>query len=90
MDNEKKVLSERFMNFIYKAFEQRILDFNENAALQYAEVMGHRKEIGRPMSVPDGQIAAIARSIKFNLATRNVRDFDKCGLTVVNPFNYIP
>ena len=48
--------------------------------------MGGRREIGRPMSVPDGQIAAIARSRGYAVATRNVADFEDCGLSLVNPF----
>ncbi len=83
----KTVLAERFTFFIKKAFEQRILVFDESAAVQYAEVMGHRKETGRPMSVPDGQIAAIARVNDFQIATRNVRDFEDCGVIVINPFD---
>ncbi|MFV1985590.1 MAG: type II toxin-antitoxin system VapC family toxin, partial [Thiohalomonadales bacterium] len=77
----KDNLSDHFSLFIAKAFEQRILSFNEDAAVNYAEIMGHRKETGKPMSVPDGQIAAIARSNNFKIATRNIRDFDECGLT---------
>lgn len=42
--------------------------------------------IGLPMSLPDGQIAAIARSHHFKLATRNHKDFEECGLIVLNPF----
>jgi len=82
----KKLLTKRFTFFIAKAFEQRILTFDEDAAFQYAEIMGHRKEIGRPMSVLDGQIAAIARSNDLNIATRNVRDFEECELILINPF----
>lgn len=83
----KKLLTERFTYFITKAFEQRILNFNEDAAHHYAEVMAHRKEIGRPMSIPDGQIAAIARANELSIATRNTRDFDECGVNIINPFN---
>jgi len=38
----------------YREVEQRILSFDERSAYQYAEVMGHRKEIGRPLSITDG------------------------------------
>lgn len=38
------------------------------------------------MSVPDGQIAAIARSGDMAIATRNTSDFEECGVDVVNPF----
>jgi len=36
--------------------------FNELAARSYAEIMGMCKEKGRPMSLPDGKIAAIAQT----------------------------
>ena len=48
--------------------------------------MGDRREIGLPMSVPDGQIAAIARLNHLAVATRNVPDFEHCGIEVLNPF----
>ena len=55
-------LKERFERFISVAFAQRILAFDEPAARSYGDVMGLRRELGRPISVPDGQIAAIAPS----------------------------
>ena len=82
----RRELRERFEQFVARGFEQRVLAFDSAAALHYAEVMGYRKELGRPMSVPDGQIAAVARAHRFSVATRNVRDFDECGLDVLNPF----
>ncbi len=47
--------------------------------------MGHRGEIGRPMSVPDGRIAAIARSCGYAIAIWNVADFVHRGLRPVDP-----
>lgn len=35
----------------------------------------------------DAQIAAIARTSGASIATRNVRDFEGCGVTVLNPWN---
>lgn len=75
-----------FDQILATAFAGRILAFDEHAAAHYGEVMGRRKEIGRPLSVPDGQIAAIARLHGFAIATRNVRDFLECGIEIVNPF----
>ncbi|HEY6322898.1 MAG TPA: type II toxin-antitoxin system VapC family toxin [Thermoanaerobaculia bacterium] len=75
-----------FDQIIATAFAGRILAFDEHAATHYGEVMGRRKEIGQPLSVPDGQIAAIARLHSFAIATRNVRDFLACGIEIVNPF----
>ena len=81
-------LKEQFEQFMLQAFRQRILVFDEAAARSYGEVMGHRKELGRPMSVPDGQITAIARSRGFGIATRNTSDFEECGVNLFNPFLY--
>ena len=82
----RRGLRNRFEQFLVRAFAGRIRDFDQPAARSYGDIMGNRKEIGRPMSVPDGQIAAIACSRGLTVATRNVADFEDCGLTLVNPF----
>jgi predicted nucleic acid-binding protein len=79
-------LRERFEQFIALAFDRRMLAYDESAARIYGELMGVRKELGHPMSVPDGQIAAIARHNHLAVATRNVVDFENCGIDVINPF----
>ena len=48
--------------------------------------MGQRKELGRPLSILDGQIAAIARTQEASLATRNIRDFSDYDIDLINPF----
>lgn len=82
----QRQLQERFEHFLAAAFKHRILGFDEVAARRYGDVMGHRKEIGRPLSIPDGQIAAIARTNNCTVATRNIRDFEECGVELINPF----
>jgi predicted nucleic acid-binding protein len=82
----RRSLEDRFERFVAEGFEQRILDFDESAARLYAEIMGRRKETGRPMSALDGQIASIARANDLAVATRNTRDFEECGLELINPF----
>lgn len=43
---------------------------------------------GRRRDEPtDLMIAAIALSRDANVATRNVRDFDGCGVAVINPWD---
>lgn len=83
-----RILKDKFDQFLTEAFEGRILSFDEAAAIIYGEVMGRRKEMGKPMAVPDGQIAAIARTKGFTLATRNIKDFEHCGISLVNPFSH--
>ena len=67
-------------------FFGRILPFIEEAAHLYAKIVVGRKKIGRPISVPDAMIAAIARSIHAAVATRDVKDFEHCGIAIVNPW----
>lgn len=82
----QRLLSDRFEQFVDLVFGARILSFEEKAARQYGEIMGHKKEIGRPMSVCDGQIAAIALTTGFSVATRNIKDFEECQIKLINPF----
>lgn len=79
-------MEQGFERILAEAFAGRILAFDEEAARQYAEVMGRRQEIGRRLSAFDGQIASIARANGFAVATRNVRDFVECGVEIINPF----
>ena len=65
----------------------RILPFDTDAAIAYPEIVTGRKDGGRPISQIDAQIAAIVRSRGARLATRNVRDFADCGITVVDPWS---
>jgi len=39
------------------------------------------------MPLADAQIAAICLARDAALATRNVKDFEGCGLTLINPFD---
>jgi toxin FitB len=65
----------------------RVLPFDSDAALAYPEIAAGRKRGGKPISQIDAQIAAVVRSRGARLATRNVRDFAACGITVVDPWS---
>lgn len=67
-------------------FEGRILPFDEDAARQYAVIVASRHAIGRPISQFDAMIAAIARSHRAAVATRNTGDFEHCDIAVVDPW----
>lgn len=82
----RRDLEGRFDQFLDRGFAHRILPFDENAARFYARLMAHRRSVGRPMSTLDGQIAGTARAHRFAVATRNIPDFEDCGLDLVNPF----
>jgi predicted nucleic acid-binding protein len=67
-------------------FAGQVLSFDSNAADMYAESAALRRISGNPISQFDAMIAAIARSRGASLATRNVKDFEDCGVDVVNPW----
>lgn len=68
-------------------FRGRVLPFDGDAAEAFAAIAAARRQAGRPLSQADAQIAAIAKSRGAALATRNVSDFDGCGVSVINPWN---
>jgi predicted nucleic acid-binding protein len=65
---------------------ERVLPFDGDAAVAFAEIGAARRALGRPISQADAMIAATARSRGAGLATRNIRDFEHCGLDLVNPW----
>jgi toxin FitB len=84
--NRRALVDDAFNQTILSAFKHRILSFDESAAHLYGKIMGQRKESGLPLSMPDGQISAIARAHGATIATRNIRDFIDCGVDLVDPF----
>ena len=67
-------------------FAGRILPFDGAAAQAYAVIAAARRAAGRPVNHADCQIAAIARCRGASMATRDVDDFEGCGIDVINPW----
>jgi predicted nucleic acid-binding protein len=67
-------------------FRGRVLPFDEAAARAFVLIAIDRRKRGRPVSLFDAQIAAIAKARDANLATRDTSDFEGCGLTLINPW----
>jgi len=83
----KSRLKDGISKMIDGHLRDRVLAFDHAAAVHYAEIVAGRDEIGRPITVADAQIAAICRARHAILATRNVRDFESTGITVVDPWD---
>jgi toxin FitB len=65
----------------------RVLPFNSTGADIYARVLADRRRSGRPTAPVDLIVAATAVSHDADIVTRNVRDFDGCGVAVINPWD---
>ena len=85
----RSALAAEIDGMLEEDFDGRVLPFDRLAAQAFAVIAADRRQAGRPISHADAQIAAIARSRGAALATRNVRDFDGCGVGVINPWNRV-
>lgn len=76
---------------VTRLFEQKlaghVLAYDDAAADAYAEIAAARRAQGRPGGQSDLMIAGITRSRGATLATRNQRDFEGCGITLVDPWH---
>jgi predicted nucleic acid-binding protein len=67
-------------------FEDRVLPFDCEAAEAYAMMFATRRQTGRPTTTLDLMIASIARAHRASMVTRDIGDFELCGLTLINPW----
>ncbi len=72
-------------------FEQglagHVLAYDGDAASDHAEIAAMRRAQGRPVGQSDAMIAGIVRPRGATLATRNMRDFEDCGIALVDPWH---
>ena len=87
LGRRRDALARLIEDILGEDFAGRILPFDSRAAIAYASVSAARRQAGRPISVCDAQIAAVARSRGAAIATRNVGDFEGCGVEVINPWD---
>ncbi|MEY3235120.1 PIN domain-containing protein [Aquidulcibacter sp.] len=64
----------------------RILAFDAAAAAMAARIVAEAEASGVPIGQADAQIAALAATHGFAVATRDVTPFQKAGLAVINPW----
>ena len=72
---------EKWLQNIIENYSENILDFSSNEA----QVWGHLR-VPHPENALDKQIAATALTHGLMVVTRNSRDFEGCGVGVLNSF----
>ena len=83
----KEALTVAARNMFEEDFCSRCLPFDTDCAANYAIIVAERRSQGLPITTEDAQIAAIAVSRGYALATRNVRDFYLINsLLLLNPW----
>jgi predicted nucleic acid-binding protein len=83
---KKRVALQKWLTELVDAMHGRILGFNVSVAHVWAEQQHQLKAAGQSMPVEDSYITAIARRHNLTIATGNVRDFQRPGIKVFNPF----
>lgn len=86
LGKHRKKLGVNFNDFISTAFSGRILSFDEQAAYIYGAIATTREKAGFNIDAVDLMIAAIVKSHKASIATRNIKDFKECGIKLINPW----
>jgi len=71
---------------VFTSFDDHVLPFDHNAAAACAPLFDRRDQRGLPIDGFDAQIAAICNTHDATLATRNVKDFEHTGITVLDPW----
>lgn len=71
---------------IAQRFDGRILPVDGGAAMAWGELLGRTEQAGIKLPVMDSLIAATARHYGMAVVTRNVKDMERCEVTVLNPW----
>lgn len=65
-------------------FENRILNITPEIARYWGSLQGELEKQGKPMPIVDGLIATTALVHDLILVTRNVRDVESSGVSILN------
>lgn len=84
-EGAKKRALQLWLNRLMDAMDGRILNFNTSVATVWGRQEAEFKRKGCPMPMPDSFIAATARRHNLTIVTRNVADYTRPGLKVLNP-----
>lgn len=82
----KSTISAALDSLISRLFDSRILPFDEGAAMAYSQLVSAARAQGKAVSMPDGQIGAIASVHNFAVATRDVAPFKALGVPFIDPW----
>jgi toxin FitB len=75
----------RITTFFDAGFQDQVLPFDRACAALYGEIRHARQAAGKPITVEDAMIAATARAYGVQaIVTRNTKDFEDCGVKLID------
>jgi toxin FitB len=84
--NRRAVLEDWLDNEIMPWLGDRVLPVTLAIAERWGDLSAELKAKGRPRPIVDAVIAATAFKHDLVLVTRNVRDYEDLGITILNPW----
>ena len=85
---KRKMALHSWFGTLCKRMEGRILSFNTSTAHVWGQWMAAWDKKGTTVPSLDSQLAATAHRHNLTIVTRNVTDFQKTGVKLINPFPY--
>jgi toxin FitB len=82
----KELIRRGVVDMALPLFEDRILEFGRNDAIEFAKIVAKARRAGNDIEFANAVIAAIAARRGFSLVTRNVKDFKGTGVQIVMPW----
>ena len=67
-------------------FSGRALPVDRQVAMRWASLVAKGSRTGRPLPTVDSLIAATALAYGLAIVTRNTKDFEGIGATIINPW----
>jgi toxin FitB len=68
-------------------FSGRILPVDRQVAMSWASLVAEGMRTGRPLPTVDSLIAATALAFDLTIVTRNTKDFEGIGASILNPWD---
>lgn len=82
----RKILDQIITETFETKYAGRVLPFDYFAAVIYGDLAARLRNQGQSKEIKDVMIASIALAHKAKIATRNTKDFEPTGVTLINPF----
>lgn len=88
-DSAKKVnLTQWIKTDLESRFRHRILTIDERVATEWGRLQAQMESDGCPIPAVDALIAATCIVHNLILVTRNIKDFERTGLNLINPWGF--
>ena len=88
LGKRRTLLTQKFEALLLRGFSGRVLSFDLRSANLYGKICLLREQEGLAIGAADMMIAASAKAAGASIATRNTKDFESVGLTLINPWEH--